>query len=123
MIKEIFLQISSVNQVQKILEFLIRTKLVIEKKDTLQLGPARTHIPAESPLVIRHHQNWRLRALDKMLEGDESHLFFTAPMSLSQEVAYKIRQRLPNLIKEISDEVAPSSPEEVRCLNIDWFSF
>ncbi len=111
------------NHVQKILEFLIENKLVIKKNNNYMMGPARTHIPSDSPLVFRHHQNWRLRSVEIMTEGRESDLFFTAPMSLSEEVAFTVRQRLPKIIKEITDSVAPSKSETVRCLNIDWFQY
>lgn len=58
-----------------------------------------------------------------MQNYDEKDLFYTAPMSLSKEVAERIRTQLPELIKQIIDQVGPSESEVVRCLNIDWFEY
>ncbi|MEQ1877045.1 MAG: TIGR02147 family protein [Bdellovibrionia bacterium] len=108
-------------QIQKVLEFLIREKLVIQKDGALEVGPRRTFIGADSPLVAKHHQNWRLHGFQKMVLTDSENLFYSAPMSLSREVAEKIRAELPAFIEKINNLVLPSDSEVVRCLNIDWF--
>lgn len=107
---------------QKVLDFLIREGLVTQKSKKLNLGARRTHLPADSPLVTKHHQNWRLHGFQKMVMSDSENLFYTGPMALSQEVADRIREELPALIEKINKMVmsAPSS-DVARCLNIDWF--
>ncbi|MCB0406807.1 MAG: TIGR02147 family protein [Bdellovibrionales bacterium] len=111
------------NQVQKILDFLMQEKLVNKKGNQLEIGQAKTLLSKESPLVIRHHQNWRFRSLDKMIEKKDSDFFYSAPMSMSEEVAFKIRQKIPNLVKEITEEIIPSKSETVRTLILDWFEY
>jgi uncharacterized protein (TIGR02147 family) len=111
------------NLVQKVIDFLVEKKLCIRDNGNLKMGPARTHIGASSILSARHHQNWRLYGISKMGTPSAEDLFFTAPMSLSKEVANKIREHLPTVIKEMTDLVGPSKSETVRCLNIDWFEF
>lgn len=110
-------------QVQKVLEFLIREGLVIQKDNKLAMGPRRTHLGASSPLVIKHHQNWRISGFQKMILSDTDNLFYTGPMTLSHEVAERVRAELPALIEKITSWVVPSPSETVRCLNIDWFEF
>jgi uncharacterized protein (TIGR02147 family) len=111
------------NQVQKVLDFLIREGLVSQKAGKLTVGARRTLLPADSPLVTKHHQNWRLQAFQKMVFSDSNNLFYTGPMTLSREVAAKIREELPSLIEKINKMVIPSSSEVAHCLNIDWFEF
>lgn len=111
------------NQVQKVLEFLLQHQLLVEEKQKLRLGNARTHIGTSSPLVSRHHQNWRLQGMTKMVQADEDQFFYTAPMSLSKEVADWIRQELPAIVERINAKVLPSKSETVRCLSIDWFEY
>lgn len=111
------------NQVQKILDFLITNHLVLAEKTQLKMGPARTHIGSSSLLVNKHHQNWRLQGFSKMISPDEKNFFYTGPMSLSEEVAGKIRQELPSFIEKINAQIIPSPSEVVRCLNIDWFEY
>ena len=110
-------------QVQKIVEFLLENGLCQLEQGSLQVGSKRTHLGAQSPLVAKHHQNWRLHSFQKMpLQRDED-LYFTFPMSLSVEDAAKIRRYLPTVIEEIHKIVGPSESETVRCLNLDFFEY
>lgn len=111
------------NHVQKILDFLMAHNLVLEEKGKLKMGPARTHVGSSSPLVTRHHQNWRIPALSKIQQNKEEDFFYTGPMVLSQEVADWIRQELPAFVERVNAKVIPSPSEVVRCLNIDWFEY
>lgn len=113
----------SKNQVQKVVQFLVETNLCRREKGALKMGPAVTHIAAKSPMVSRHHLNWRLRGYQQMTFNDEKNFFATAPMVLSLELAEKLRQELPQFIQNITAEVGPSKSEVVRCLNIDFFEF
>lgn len=111
------------NHVQKILDFLISNNLLVEDKNRLKLGTARTHVGSSSPLVIRHHQNWRIQSLGKIQQNKEEDFFYTGPMVLSQEVADWIRQELPAFVERVNAKLIPSPSEVVRCLNIDWFEY
>lgn len=110
--------------VAKIMAFLTETKILLAKPGgELEVGPKLTHLGADSPLVVKHHQNWRLRAFNQMMFAADSDLFYTAPMSLSEETAAQIRRELPGFIERIIKLVGPSPSETVRCLNIDWFRY
>jgi uncharacterized protein (TIGR02147 family) len=109
--------------VKKVVDFLLQNELCLEREGKLIPGPKQTHVGHQSPLVSRHHQNWRLQGFTKMIDTDEKNLFFTAPMSLSHETADKIRQKIPSFIEEIIKLVRPSPSETVRCMNIDWFGY
>lgn len=109
--------------IQKVIEFLLKNGLCLEKDGKIIPGPKQTHIGHQSPLVSRHHQNWRLQGFSKMIDVDDKNLFFTAPMSLSHETVELIWQKIPTFIEEIIKLVRPSPSEVVRCLNIDWFEY
>lgn len=110
--------------VQKVLQFLLESGLCVMKDGQLDVGPLRTHIGSESPLVAKHHQNWRLRAMEKMATAEEARdLFYSAPMALNEEVATRVRAELPAFIEKINKWVVPAPSEIVRCLNIDWFEY
>lgn len=111
------------NQVQKVLDFLLREGLVTQKAGRLNVGARRTHLAADSPLVTKHHQNWRLQGFQKMVFSESKNLFYTGPMTLSHEVAAKVREELPAFIDKINKWVIPSPSETAHCLNIDWFEF
>lgn len=109
--------------IKKVVDFLTKNELCLEKDGKLIPGLKQTHVGHQSPLVSRHHQNWRLQGFSKMIDAEDKNLFFTAPMSLSYETAELIRQKIPGFIEEIIKIVRPSPSEVVRCLNIDWFDY
>lgn len=108
--------------IQRVLEFLVSQGLcLIDKRGRYTYGPAWTHIAGDHPLVNKHHQNWRLRAMTRMEQFRDSDLFFTGPMSLSNDLAEELRIRLAEWLRDVQREVRPSKSETARCLNIDWF--
>lgn len=110
------------SNIQGILNFLIETGLIEVEKGYYKSGPIKTHIAAKDPLVIKHHQNWRLQAMNKMQLRSDSHFFLTAPFAVSKEVAETLRSELPAFVEKIQKIVGPSDSEEIWCLNIDYFS-
>lgn len=111
------------NAVQKVVDFLLQNGLCVIKDGRLDVGPQQTHISHESPLVVKHHQNWRLHGLTKMNEGNERNLFFTSPMSMSRQTTEEIRPLILSLIEDVRKKIRPSPSEIVRCLSIDWFEY
>jgi uncharacterized protein (TIGR02147 family) len=108
---------------RKVLAFLLESGILVNQSGRLEMGVKNFHIGADSPLVIKHHQNWRIKGFQHMPYTNSRNLFFTAPMSLSQEVADRVRDELPNFIEKIVSWVGPSPSETVRCLNLDWFEY
>ncbi len=107
----------------KILRFLIEHGLCKENQGQISYGSGNTHIEKESPFANKHHQNWRLQAIQQMEQRREKDLFFTSPMSLSKEARGEIRKMIPNFIQEIMKISGPSDSEMAMCLNIDWFEY
>lgn len=109
--------------VTKALRFLLENKLCLEERGQIQVGPTYTHVDADSPYVNKHSQNWRLRGFTIMDQRNDSDIFYTCPMSLSQKDAEVIRAMLLKYIQEILAVMRPSPSETIRCLNIDWFEY
>ncbi len=106
---------------EEVLGFLVGTGLCAEKHGYYSMGEVHIHVPNESPFVVKHHLNWRMKAVQKMDTREPSELFFTSPMSLSVDDFAKIRERLNKLVKEAVDIAKNSNSQEVVCLNIDFF--
>jgi uncharacterized protein (TIGR02147 family) len=104
-------------------EFLQKNGLLVTEKNGWSIGPRSIYLTSDSPLVNKHHQNWRIKSLQTMDAKHEEDLFFTSPMSLSKSVAAQLRKDLVDLIQEARKKAGPSEPETVRCLNIDWFEY
>ena len=107
--------------VAKVIDFLIKHKLIVENEGKLDIGPQVTHIGHDSPFVNRHHSNWRLKSLQAMEKITEEDMYYTGPMALSKSAATEIRKKLVELVEKATKIAAPSDSEVLYCLNIDWF--
>lgn len=109
------------SRVSEVLDFLTTHGLCIEKNGLYGMGPSRTHIDAKSPLVAAHHRNWRLKATEHFENARDDELFFTGPMTLSEDSLLEIRQELTNLLARITKMIEPSKSEVLACVNFDLF--
>lgn len=110
-----------VERISPIVDFLVSRDLCKSEGGQIGMGPFRTHLPPESPLIRRLHSNWRLRSLRAIERSAPSDLHFTCPMTLSEKDASKIRSHLVNEIGTIQKWIETSNSEKLVCLNIDLF--
>ena len=110
-------------QAREALQYLVRYGLCVEKNGRYFIGPQKTHLGGDSPLAVRHHSNWRLKAIENMRAKDieKEELFYTGPMSLSLADMASVRKELVDVVSRAIKIVGPSKSEEIACLNIDWF--
>ena len=111
----------SKNTVRSILDFLLAYGLIKIEDEKYKMAVQSTHLSANSPLISRHHQNWRLKAFSRMENVDAEELFFTSPVSIAKSDIPLVRQKLVECLDEVFKIVDPSKEEELACLNIDWF--
>jgi uncharacterized protein (TIGR02147 family) len=109
--------------VNQVADFLVRAGLCVRGPEGLAPGPNYTHLDAASPLVARHHANWRLKAVERHPKLTEDEISYTAPMSVSREDAVKIRRLLVDTVKSIHAIREPSACEAAYFLNLDWNRF
>lgn len=110
----------SISRVQEILEFLVSCGLCTEENGRFKRTVRNTHIEAQSALALRHHQNWRTKALSLQERITTTDLCFTAPISISKNDLPKIRSLLLEVIADIAKIVDDSPAEELVYLGIDW---
>lgn len=63
--------------VADVLEFLVLNGLSKKEHGRYLQGPERLHFGSDSSFVSRHHSNWRIKAIEKLNDRDESSLHFT----------------------------------------------
>jgi uncharacterized protein (TIGR02147 family) len=108
--------------VSNVVRFLVSRGLIIENSDqTLKVGPQNTFLPSDSPLVSRHHMNWRLKAMERHSRLGVDELAFSAPVTLAENEIAEIRLMCLDFIQRVSKKVAKSPPQKLACINIDWF--
>ena len=106
---------------EQVLNFLVQTGLCSRNNGKYTMTETHVHVPNESPLVVKHHTNWRLKAMNKMDFREPSELFFTAPMSIAKKDFDQLREKLNVMIKECVELAKNSPAEHLVCLNIDFF--
>jgi len=106
---------------RRVLDFLVRVGLCVEKKGRYSVGTRQTHLPPNSPVVDRLHANWRLKAMERHPTMSAPELAFTAPMSIRSEDLAWGRGELDAVIRKLVKRAAQcEAPEELACLNVDW---
>lgn len=109
------------SQIREIVDFLVRTRAVIETAGVLSPGSRHVHLGTDSELVLRHHANWRLHAVSRMQLLDREDLHYSACVSLAAADAFKIKDGLLANLKTQVDVIS-NSPEEVAyVLNLDFY--
>lgn len=107
--------------VNEVLQFLVSKGLCVEQDGLYKMGPKRTHLEATSPLISRHHMNWRMKAIEQSTKLDHNdELQFSSPVVLSKKDALETRTILLEHIQSILKTAAPSNSEVLYCFNVDW---
>jgi len=104
-----------------ILTFLVKANLCREEKNRYFQGTQNTHLDDESPYLLKHHSNWRLRAVRQSEDLSKQELMYTAPISLSKNDFKLLREEMVHFIKRFLDKVHASPAEEIACFNLDFF--
>ncbi|HWU43219.1 MAG TPA: DUF4423 domain-containing protein, partial [Bdellovibrio sp.] len=111
----------SVGSARRVLDFLVEHGLAEYKGDRVIAGPARIHLSRTSPLVAKHHTNWRMRAIESLDEPKPSDMHYSLVMSASPEAAEKIRDILLDAIQKAEPVLKATQDEGIYVLNMDLF--
>lgn len=109
-------------QINEAIDFLIKTKLCdLSVKNKIIVGPAVIFVDRNSPFFSKHSLNWRLRGIANSDHLSEGELMLTMPFTLSHKSFKKIAGELMGVFKGALEESKHSEPQELACLNIDFF--
>ncbi|OQW47297.1 MAG: hypothetical protein A4S09_16005 [Proteobacteria bacterium SG_bin7] len=101
--------------------FFLRTGLANEERGKYFPGVQSTFLEQGSPHLIKHHSNWRVKAIEKSESISAEELMFTAPLSISRRDFSSVREKIAQFIKSLSEIVKASEAEDIATINIDWF--
>lgn len=111
----------SIDRVSEILRFLVEAGMAEQREDRYIAHPSRTHLAPDSPLILQHHTNWRLKALQSLGEPEIDDLHYSLVMSASTDAAEKIREILLTSIQTIEPVLKKAEDERGYVLAIDLF--
>lgn len=108
-------------QVSESLEYLLGLGIVTLKGSRYLPGETRTHLSRTSPMVSRHHQNWRLRAMQSIERASPDDFHYSSVISVSRADQDRLRAMIIAFIDETAKVIAPSKEEEALVLALDLF--
>ncbi len=115
------LQISE-SVVKQILLFLLQTGIVKQEKDWIKPGLTNVHLNRESPLIRQHHTNWRIAAIQSLMNDSKPDIHYSTVSTLSKDDAEKLRTEMVNLIAKYVEIIKPSKDEVMYGFNLDFYN-
>ncbi len=107
--------------VRQTVEFLISAGLVKEKNSELFQGENNILIGADSPFLIRHQANWRMRTLQELDNQKSDHLHYSSVITCSNSDLSTIKEIMIKAIQEVRATIKTSSDETLAVYNLDLF--
>lgn len=110
-----------IQKCKQCIQFLMKIGLVAESGHKFSTGVQNIHLPEDSQLIIQHHSNWRLVALQHLQKFDKKDFHYSACVSLSKSDIGKVKEILFQSLQQ-NIEIIGKSKEETACvLNLDFF--
>lgn len=111
-----------VRMIKQCLDFLMESGLIIFEKGRYKNSENSIRLGNDSHLILRHHTNWRLQAIDS-LEGERPKDFhYSSVITLSEIDVIRIKESLLSAVQSTKEIVLNSPAEKVYTFNIDFFS-
>jgi uncharacterized protein (TIGR02147 family) len=110
-----------VARVAQVLEFLVSRGLIEESKGRYSTGDTRIHLESDSPMIAKHHVNWRMQAVQSIEKEKPNELHYSSVITASEYDIPRIREALVQAIEEIRKIVKPSKDETLYCYTLDLF--
>lgn len=103
-----------------ILNFLCKIGLCKSEDGFFQMTENHTHVNKGSPHLLKHHSNWRIKAIQYAEELSEEELMYTANVSLSKNDFNKMREEMVLFIKSFIASAQASEAEEIATFHMDF---
>jgi uncharacterized protein (TIGR02147 family) len=110
----------SLTRVSEVLAELEKMGLVTIESGRYLPAMNRTHLGKDSPMLLKHHVNWRMQAIQSIEDRDES-FHYSSVISLSEKDMSIVREALTKTLENIAKIIEPSKDEKVLSLCIDFF--
>ncbi len=109
-----------ISNIDSILEFLMRNKLIEKKNETYFATSKAIHLDKESANYSKYHSNLRILQLSNFDRTNEENIAFSSVCTLSEADFLKIREMILDFVKKVNPLVADSKPNLVASITIDF---
>jgi uncharacterized protein (TIGR02147 family) len=107
---------------KKVLLFLVQANILKDEKGKLEPGITQVHLNRESPLIRQHHTNWRIAAIQSLMNDNRNDVHYSTVSTLSKGDAEKLRSEMLQLIERYVEVIKPSAEEVMYGFNIDFYN-
>lgn len=108
--------------VAKTLEFLVEAGLAEHRGTEYYPGVSNIYLGNDTPLIVQHHTNWRMRAIASLDAHNKDDLHYSAVVSIPSQEFAKIRETLTKAIEEARKHWVEATNEEQLCaVSMDWY--
>lgn len=111
----------SLTKAIEILDFLTSVGLVKKEGGNFLPGDVRIHLDHDSPMISKHHTNWRMQAIKSLERETTQELHYSGVISLSHEDLPRVREEMVKALEKIRAIVKGSKDETVYCYALDLF--
>jgi uncharacterized protein (TIGR02147 family) len=111
----------SAAQVTKALEFLVVAGLVRQEGGGYLPGTTNIHLSHDSPMIAKHHINWRMQVIQSLDTGRQNELHYSSVVTIARKDALRIHDMLIQAIEKVRAVVRESPEEELYCYALDLF--
>ncbi len=109
------------SKVNAVVEFLVEIGLFKRVGDKLAIGPTQVFLGSDSPMITKHHTNWRMRAVESLDHYRGHDLHYSSVVTLSHHDAGAVREILIKAVEEIRAVVKASPHEATYSYAVDLF--
>ncbi|MGZ3771785.1 MAG: DUF4423 domain-containing protein [Bdellovibrio sp.] len=108
-------------QVQDMVDFMLKLGILLEKEGNLVSGSQHMHLGNDSATILKHHTNWRLQTLQNLRFVHPENIHYSACLSLSREDAFRIKELLLSELKNHLKIVERSAEEIAYVYTFDFY--
>ncbi len=120
----------STSKAREIVEFLLSAGIIEKSNNQYEIGSRDIHLSSDSPMISKHHTNWRMKAissLDAATENEEEDddsfedMHYSGIISVTSDDAKKIKDILIKSIQTSRKIIGDSDTDEIFCYTLDMF--
>jgi hypothetical protein len=109
------------SRIAEVLDFLVNAGLAQQEGDRYSAQNVRIHLGRDSPEVLKHHTNWRIRGIHSLEKELNTELHYSSVVSLSMADTAYVKEELMKTIEQVKARVRVSKEEELFAFCVDWF--
>jgi uncharacterized protein (TIGR02147 family) len=109
-------------RVSEVITFLCHAGLAVREGNTYRVGTAQIRLGNDSHNIIKHHTNWRNKAIESLDRESLTDLHYSAVVSLSKSDIVRLKETMLEFISSTVQKIRDSKEEALYCYCMDFFN-